>query len=59
MINICSICHGKYDGFGNNAEPINSGRCCDECNEQVVVPIRILRAMRKDFEELKGDKNEE
>lgn len=29
--NICSICGKKYDGFDNNARPINNGRCCDEC----------------------------
>ena len=26
---------------GNNAEPVNSGRCCDECNMGVVVPARL------------------
>jgi len=26
---------------GNNAEPINDGRCCDECNATVVIPARI------------------
>lgn len=29
---ICSICGGQYHGFGHNAEPVNSGRCCDLCN---------------------------
>jgi len=49
----CSICKGKIEPLkhpttnevvwtdGNNAEPVNSGRCCDVCNYQVVVPIRI------------------
>jgi len=27
--------------MGNNAEPVNSGRCCDECNYVVVCPARI------------------
>ena len=39
--NVCSICGKKYEGFGNNAQPINNGRCCDECNRKVVVPFRI------------------
>lgn len=26
---------------GNNAEPVNSGRCCDECNMGVVIPARL------------------
>lgn len=33
---VCSICFQEYEGFGNNAEPINKGRCCDECNNSVV-----------------------
>ena len=28
-------------GFGNNAEPVNKGRCCDTCNFTVVIPRRI------------------
>ena len=39
---ICSICDDVIeDGFGNNAEPINSGRCCDTCNIEYVIPKRI------------------
>lgn len=34
-----SICDENYDGFGNNAWPYK-GCCCDECNEQHVVPAR-------------------
>jgi hypothetical protein len=26
---------------GNNAEPINDGRCCNQCNMTVVIPARI------------------
>ena len=47
---ICSICSGEitkevngWDG-GHNAEPINEGRCCGQCNDNFVVPRRI-----KDF----------
>ena len=29
-----------YEG-GNNAEPVNSGRCCDKCNMEVVIPARL------------------
>jgi hypothetical protein len=28
---------------GNNAEPVNSGRCCDDCNMSVVIPARLKR----------------
>lgn len=44
----CSICQKtipvKFDGWdkGNNAEPVNNGRCCDICNENVVIPARML-----------------
>lgn len=27
---------------GNNAEPVASGRCCDECNAGIVIPARLL-----------------
>ena len=49
----CSICEGYIEPLrhpetgevvwegGNNAEPINDGRCCDECNATVVIPARI------------------
>jgi hypothetical protein len=39
----CSICKNLYYGMGNNAQPLNNGRCCDECNALVVVPVRIRR----------------
>lgn len=44
----CSICKKeiptRLDGWdkGNNAEPVNNGRCCDHCNETVVIPARII-----------------
>ena len=31
---------------GNNAEPITDGRCCDHCNWNVVIPVRMVE-MRK------------
>ena len=33
----CSICNEKIEGFGNNAQPINNGRCCNECNTLVII----------------------
>lgn len=39
---ICSICRQKYFGYGNHAEPINGGRCCDVCNATLVIPTRIV-----------------
>ena len=38
----CSICNNEInDEFGNNAEPVNDGRCCSDCNSTVVIPARI------------------
>ena len=37
----CVICHKPFEGYGNNAEPVAEGRCCDECNAKVVIPARI------------------
>ena len=44
----CSICETKIEACkitgwteGHNAEPVKEGRCCDECNAQVVIPTRI------------------
>lgn len=37
----CCICGKPYMGYGNNAMPVRSGSCCDECNFKVVIPARI------------------
>ena len=34
---ICSICKKEFSGWGNNAEPINDGVCCDDCNNFVIM----------------------
>lgn len=46
----CSICGGDIDVHpgsnwtrGHNAQPVNDGRCCTECNTHVVLPARIRR----------------
>ena len=49
----CSICgfaiEMKENGWdqGNNAEPINSGRCCDKCNESYVIPRRVADVLAR------------
>ena len=45
----CVICGKEFVGYGNNAEPVKSGACCDECNAKVVVPARLkkLRLVKK------------
>ena len=45
----CSICDGPlYEGdapwkHGNNAEPINDGRCCNRCDMEKVLPARMKK----------------
>ena len=53
---VCSICFRDYTGWGNNAEPVNHGRCCDECN-QLVIAARLQHLFRnyKAPEEDKGE----
>ena len=41
---ICCICGKEFKGYGNNPYPVNKeegARCCDECNDKVVIPARI------------------
>lgn len=42
----CCFCKKDAGEFGNNAQPIMDGRCCDSCNNGVVLPIRILQATK-------------
>jgi hypothetical protein len=42
-VKVCSICNGAIVGFGNIAEPIRTGRCCDRCYWETVVPERVRR----------------
>jgi len=48
----CVICKGEiekqyteegvmYWDQGNNAQPIDDGRCCNECNATIVIPARL------------------
>jgi len=46
----CSICKdviprtiiGEFTwDDGHNAEPVKKGRCCNHCNDTVVIPTRI------------------
>lgn len=53
----CCICGKKDIGWGNNPDPItdkngnpfpDNARCCDECNNKLVIPARLA--------EIYGDK---
>lgn len=48
---ICSICGKEFTGYGNNAEPVNDGTCCNECNFEVVIPRRMTERCGASSEE--------
>jgi hypothetical protein len=38
----CCICKDDFSGFGNNPQPLKKrGRCCDKCNIEKVLTLRI------------------
>ena len=45
----CCICGRKIEiknknwDKGHNAQPVKSGRCCDDCNFKVVIPARLYK----------------
>ena len=53
----CCICGEKIDAMvnpdtgkeiwtkGHNALPVKDGRCCSDCNNKIVVPLRIMGAI--------------
>lgn len=41
----CCLCGRQFNGEGNNPAPLvhhDGDVCCDECNANVVVPLRLL-----------------
>jgi hypothetical protein len=64
----CTLCGGPIAVvgtwvWGNNAEPFNHGRCCDDCNQRLVIPMRMRRlnegrdprAVETDMDSLDGN----
>lgn len=44
---ICCICKKPFEGYGNNPAPVmGGGECCDKCNADVVLPIRLAQAVK-------------
>lgn len=48
---ICCICGKECENeWGNNPWPINNdenARCCNKCNDEIVIPQRIINAISK------------
>lgn len=38
---ICYFCANTYTWYGNNAQPVVEGQCCDVCNYNIVIPVRF------------------
>ena len=51
-LNECSICDAPFLGMGHNAQPINRGRCCNECNTLAVIPVRLMLIAREPTNQL-------
>ena len=51
-VNSCVLCSKDYKGFGHNPWPLNGGRgrCCDTCNDYVL----LARIARLNKEKLKA-----
>jgi len=59
----CSICGCEIQkhplsgwAHGNNAQPLNDGRCCDECDNTIVIPSRIVLLRRRQGDFPRGQK---
>lgn len=37
----CCLCGIEITGYGNNADPVKVGTCCDLCNATEVIPARL------------------
>jgi len=44
----CVLCGKDKEGFGNNAQPLANGRCCDICN------LKVLKTRIERLYETKG-----
>jgi len=39
----CCFCKKPITDYGNNPAPVKeSGRCCDKCNRNIVIPARFI-----------------
>lgn len=52
----CCFCKKNYFGYGHNAEPIMKGKCCEDCNDKWVLPVRFVEFMREQRKKQRGKK---
>jgi hypothetical protein len=48
----CVICKADCRGYGNNAQPVDQGLCCDDCNWIAVMPAKMQALRTYDREAL-------
>ena len=53
----CCLCHNWFKGWGNNAQPLKDGICCDVCNATKVIPARISMLASWDNNALHNNNN--
>tara|TARA_R100001163_G_C5052578_1_gene189223 strand:- start:491 stop:694 length:204 start_codon:yes stop_codon:yes gene_type:complete len=64
----CIICRGDIEPHvnaegviywteGHNAEPIGKGRCCNRCNEDIVIPARMTELQLQVLNKMEDKKN--
>lgn len=42
----CCLCGKVFNGYGNDPWPVkDSGRCCDKCNTEKVIPARLNKLL--------------
>jgi hypothetical protein len=55
----CSLCSHPIPiepggwRYGHNAQPLSSGRCCEQCNQSAVIPARITQ-LKADARKMAG-----
>lgn len=42
----CFFCKRQIEGYGHNPQPAGVGRCCDSCNANIVLPVRVGRTVK-------------
>ena len=48
MDKICVLCGKKFIEYGNDPWPLaDKGQCCNRCNEDLVIPARIIQFYSK------------
>lgn len=41
----CDICHKRFSEYPNNPSPFSGRLCCDKCNFEIVIPMRIYESL--------------